>query len=262
MPGLTVHTASDVDATASFLTGAMRDLAGITAGARLLDWGCGQGRLVDAFTRFGFDAWGCDLPATHASGTPVEKASAAAARLRQIEREPYRLPFDDQTFDVVVSTSVLEHAQNKEECFREIRRVLKPGGIAMHLFPSKWYIPFEPHIYVPLVNWFWPWCPRPWLWLWAKLGLRNEFQKGLPSDEVVRLNARYCREGLSYWGRRRYEQLASSVFGHFEWAGAYYIAHAPGGFPRMMRRMRAYRLGGLLSRDFRMAFLITRKTPG
>lgn len=40
---------------------------------------------------------------------------------------PYRLPFDSETFDVAVSTSVLEDAHNKKELFRKIHRVPLQG---------------------------------------------------------------------------------------------------------------------------------------
>jgi len=39
----------------------------------------------------------------------------------------YRLGFRDGSFDLVVSTAVLEHLDNLEEAFREIHRVLRPG---------------------------------------------------------------------------------------------------------------------------------------
>ena len=63
----------------------------------------------------------------------------------------------------------------------------------MHLYPSKWYLPSEPHIYVPLVNVFWPRCPRWWLALWARLGVRNEHQGHMGWKEVVDINVRYLR---------------------------------------------------------------------
>jgi SAM-dependent methyltransferase len=39
------------------------------------------------------------------------------------------LPFDDETFDVVTSLSVIEHQPNKELAISEASRVLRPGGI-------------------------------------------------------------------------------------------------------------------------------------
>jgi len=51
------------------------------------------------------------------------------------------LPFADETFDLVVSRSVVEHLQDVEHFFREGRRILKPGGYAVHTFPCK-HTPF------------------------------------------------------------------------------------------------------------------------
>lgn len=48
----------------------------------------------------------------------------------------HRLPFDDQTFDCVFSSNVLEHIPHLAEILAETRRVLRSGGIAVHLLPS------------------------------------------------------------------------------------------------------------------------------
>lgn len=39
-----------------------------------------------------------------------------------------RLPFDDETFDVVVGHAVIHHLPDVEQAFREMLRVLRPGG--------------------------------------------------------------------------------------------------------------------------------------
>ena len=49
-----------------------------------------------------------------------EASYALRGNFSSISLDPYSLPFESNSFDAVVSTSVLEHAQNKEECFREI----------------------------------------------------------------------------------------------------------------------------------------------
>lgn len=57
--------------------------------------------------------------------------------LRQHTAE--RLPFDDNIFDLVVSHEVFEHIKDVRAAACEIKRVLKPGGLAyinVHLFPS------------------------------------------------------------------------------------------------------------------------------
>lgn len=141
----------------------------------------------------------------------------------------------------------------------EIHRVLRYGGVAMHGFPGKWYLPVEPHIHVPLVNWFWPLPQRPWLALWAIVGIRNEYQMGLSWREVTNRNATYAREGLCYRTSRHYNAVSDRVFGNHEWAMRFAIQHSPGGAAALARRLPLRSLTGWLTREFREGFLIQRK---
>jgi SAM-dependent methyltransferase len=61
------------------------------------------------------------------------------------------IPFDNDTFDVVVMTSVYEHIQPHERflSIQEIYRVLKPGGIFISQIPNMNF-PIEPHSHLPL----------------------------------------------------------------------------------------------------------------
>ncbi|MCB0323547.1 MAG: class I SAM-dependent methyltransferase [Bdellovibrionales bacterium] len=68
------------------------------------------------------------------------------------------IPYPDQTFDVVVSSDVLEHLEDPVATFREIRRVLKPGGWFLSKTPNAWH-------YVPLISrctphWFHEWVNK------------------------------------------------------------------------------------------------------
>ena len=47
--------------------------------------------------------------------------------------EAVRLPFPDATFDVVLSTGLLEHFQDPSPIVREMARVLRPGGALVSL---------------------------------------------------------------------------------------------------------------------------------
>lgn len=167
---------------------------------RLLDFGCGNGSLVSEFRQLGYDAYGCDF------------RENSDPKIRTIQREPYRLPFDDATFDAVVSSTVFEHVIDKVAAFRELRRVLKADGIGIHNFPAKWR-PVEPHINIPLVPWISPHVPSWWLSLWAWLGVRNEYQSGFSWRQAAAANKAFCRDALLYWTKGRYREAMMSEFG-------------------------------------------------
>jgi SAM-dependent methyltransferase len=249
----------DSAATAHFFDRAISEIAGFERGHRIrvLDFGCGSGQLVERMAELGYDAYGCDIvPAAE-----WQSVASAPQRLKQIDPSPYRFPFDDECFDIVLSTSVLEHARNPDEYLREMFRVLKPGGVAMHLLPGKWYLPYEPHILVPLANYFYPRCPTWWFALWMLLGLRHPEHRRLPLRAAVKACRDFYDNGVFYLGTRQHEGLSRAVFGNCEWPMTFYITHAHGGFAQICRKLPLRKLWGILSREFRMAFLVQRKQP-
>lgn len=68
-----------------------------------------------------------------------------------------KIPYDDNTFDVVFSDNVLEHLEQPDSVFKEVNRVLKPGGVYLFKTPNKWhYMPtisrITPHKFHQYVN--------------------------------------------------------------------------------------------------------------
>lgn len=59
------------------------------------------------------------------------------------------IPYDENTFDLIFSDNVMEHVEFPEIVFKEIRRVLKPGGKFIFKTPNKWH-------YMPIVATFTP----------------------------------------------------------------------------------------------------------
>lgn len=94
---------------------------------KILDFGCGNGGLVDFLRAQGLDAIGAD---------PFGARYTAWHKDHLYRIEDGRLPFNDGYFDIVVTNQVFEHVQTIEPCLAEIERVLKPGGFFLSLFPT------------------------------------------------------------------------------------------------------------------------------
>ena len=48
------------------------------------------------------------------------------------------LPYDDNSFDVVIGSAALEHVPNDSECLKELYRIIKPGGaFIMTTLPNR-----------------------------------------------------------------------------------------------------------------------------
>jgi tellurite methyltransferase len=106
----------------------------LTPEMRVLDAGCGSGRNLVYFFRSGFDVSGVDQ-----SRDAIAQIRSLAAELApHLPAGNFRLaaieqmPFDDDSFDVVISSAVLHFARDEAHWLamvREMWRVLKPGGI-------------------------------------------------------------------------------------------------------------------------------------
>lgn len=95
------------------------------APAKVLDFGCGDGRSIDLFRRV--------LPQAEWTGVDIAASPEVASRRRKDGRfvtyDGYELPFPDRSFPLVYSYQVLEHVRKPELALREIARVLEPDGL-------------------------------------------------------------------------------------------------------------------------------------
>src|SRR5205823_1336465 len=100
----------------------------VTARSRILDLGCGRGGVVELLWRevelaAGLDPDSPSLSEHRAQGMPVVRGVGE------------RMPFVDESFDLIVCLWVLEHLKDPVEAFREVRRVLRPRGHFVFVTP-------------------------------------------------------------------------------------------------------------------------------
>jgi SAM-dependent methyltransferase len=120
---------------------------------RVLDWGCGRGRLVAYLVKCGIDAYGVDVdPETIGNGNAYFAAEGGGTGRLMLLGADGRAPFPDGHFDVVVSDNVLEHVPDLDGVMSEISRITRPGGWGFHLFPARFSV-VEGHLAMPLVHW-------------------------------------------------------------------------------------------------------------
>ncbi|MDC0834748.1 class I SAM-dependent methyltransferase [Geitlerinema sp. CS-897] len=106
---------------------------------RLLDLGCGTGRLLDRFARTYPNLQGTGLDLSLEMIQQARKRNAFDDRLDFAVGNVESLPFDAEQFDAVSCTVSFLHYPRPEVAIAEIDRVLKPGG----RFYFVDYLPFE-----------------------------------------------------------------------------------------------------------------------
>lgn len=94
-------------------------------GVRLLEVGTGPGRDAGAFVDSGMSTFGVDL-------SPEFARYAARADVAMANATVRALPFRDESFDLLWSMSTLMHVPDSaiDLALAELRRVLRPGGVA------------------------------------------------------------------------------------------------------------------------------------
>lgn len=85
---------------------------------KILDIGCGTSKIIQ------------DMPLSVAMDIQFHKLRyLRKSNPQRLQASTFSLPFQDASFDVVISSQVIEHIPYKQEIFTEISRVLHPGGV-------------------------------------------------------------------------------------------------------------------------------------
>jgi SAM-dependent methyltransferase len=122
-----------LEVKARWLVRLARSRLGTTEALRALDLGCGLGLLERHLTELGTPVFGAD----------VALSPLAAGRRAELRSVLYSssLPFASGAFDLVFMASVLHHVRPelRPSLLREVRRVVRPGGLAVIFEHNPWH---------------------------------------------------------------------------------------------------------------------------
>lgn len=108
----------------------LAEAIGLDAGARVLDVGSGLGGASRCLAAgFGCHVTGVDLTPEYCEvATLLAQRTGLGARVQYRQGDATALPFADGSFDVVWTQHVAMNVEDKRTLYREMRRVLRPGG--------------------------------------------------------------------------------------------------------------------------------------
>jgi ubiquinone/menaquinone biosynthesis C-methylase UbiE len=126
-----VWSAGEWDRVADYVAGTgpkLLDAVGISDGMRVLDIGTGSGGSVAIpAAKLGADVVGSDISSVHFDAARA-RAEAAGVEVEWVEADALDLPFEDGSFDRVLSTFGHMFAPDHAQAASEMVRVTKPDG--------------------------------------------------------------------------------------------------------------------------------------
>lgn len=117
--------------TCSLSCGHNLEFLDLKTGDRVLDLGCGKGLEAMTAARLVGESGtvvGLDLTPEMIQTAIIHAREAGVRNVQFLAGDMERLLFEDCSFDVAMSNCVINHARDKGLVYREIYRVLKPGG--------------------------------------------------------------------------------------------------------------------------------------
>lgn len=141
------------EAKAGKVLAVLRHHLGDLTQLRLVDLSCSTGFMAKVFGEYVGDVVGIDIdPRAVAHGQAQRRANVRLELMDALDTT-----FDDGSFDIAVCNHMYEHVPDAQKLFREIHRILRPGGVCYFGGNNRLRV-VEPH-YGPMP--FLSWLPKP-----------------------------------------------------------------------------------------------------
>ena len=163
------------------------DLLSPKHGESILDIGCGNARDIVAIRDTGAEVIGVDSSPGMVNAARQELRSIGKCSVSVEVGDATCLAFPDASFDKVLCSEVIEHIPDALLALREVRRVLKPGGVLVLSTPNKgsWYGLDRYFIWERLLRKKWPHPCDEWRTIEELLSLVRESGLRLRSQKTV-----------------------------------------------------------------------------
>ncbi len=187
-------------------------------GLRIMELGSGNGiTVVTAEQEYGAEAYGLEPGEDEFSGSYAvgQKVLALAGmpgdRITQGVGE--KMPYPDESFDVVFSTQVLEHVQDPKAVIEECIRILKPGGFMHHIVPNynSWWEGHYGVLWIPNMP---AWLGKLYIRLYRRDPAFIDALQLINPRQLKRILAPYVQRGdvvITGWGQNVWEERVRSI---------------------------------------------------
>lgn len=115
-------------------------------GKKVLDIGCNTGILLIPLLEKGVDIVGVDISKSDIKKAKEKLEEKKFPSNKALVADAKKLPFKQNSFDMVLLSDILEHVSQPELVAKEAYRVVKPGGYILATVPNQWH---------PVVKFFW-----------------------------------------------------------------------------------------------------------
>jgi len=165
-------------------------------GKRVLDVGCGKGGVIISCGLKGAKVIGLDINEDELQIAKLRISSFEVDNVSLVNGIIERIPFEDNSFDLIIASSVLEHLKKFEKAIEEMVRLTKPGGFCITTTPNPLF-PREGHYKVKYV----PYLPKRFGKLYLKArGFNPDFfikNVTYPYPSISKIEKIFRKNGMS-----------------------------------------------------------------